>query len=148
MTSALEVNHRRFIDEIWYPKNAPNYDVIDEVMDEDLVVHTPLGDVHGRAAAKDFFKGYLAVFPKQTMEARDFVVFENRTIVRWDQEATHDGVEFMGIKPAGKQMSVTGLTMAYWDEDKKTMKEIWFAFDLLGIVNQLKNPAAPDENVG
>lgn len=32
MTSTLEVNHRRFIDEIWYPANSANYDVVDEVM--------------------------------------------------------------------------------------------------------------------
>ncbi|MFD9813809.1 ester cyclase [Streptomyces sp. NPDC059080] len=147
MTSPLEVNHRRFVDEIWYPENAPNYGVIDEVMGENIVVHTPLGDVHGRAAVKDYFKAYLAIFPKQTMETRDFVVSGNRTIVRWDQEATHDGMEFLGIEPAGKQMFVTGLTMAYWDEDKETMDEIWFSFDLLGAVNQLK-PAAPEENVG
>lgn len=98
VTSTLEVNHRRFIDEIWYPANSANYDVADEVMHEDIVTHTPHGDLRGRKA-------------------------------------------FMGIEPAGTKAPMTGLTMAYWDEDEQTMKEVWFAFDLLGVVNQLETPA-------
>lgn len=114
--------------------NAGNLDVLDEILAEDVIEHTPLGDLQGRDAAKDLFEQIFAAFPDRTVTLEDLIVEGDTVAVRVTWHATHKG-PYMGTEPTGREVefSVTGFHRL----ENGTIAESWTYPDHLGLMQQL-----------
>jgi len=125
--------HVRFVEEVWL--NA-NIEIVHEVVHEDFAAHDPIArDVHGQAEFKLFLQMMLTSFPDQTMEIHDVIQEGDRTALRWFSSGTHTRNELFGVQPTGRRYSTYGLTFIDWRADR--MAELWFAYDLHDLIQQL-----------
>ncbi|PXX69232.1 steroid delta-isomerase-like uncharacterized protein [Nocardia tenerifensis] len=125
--------HLRFVEEIWLEHN---FDIVHEVVHDNFSAHDPIaGEVHGPAEFKLFLQLMLTSFPDQSMEVRAVIQEGDRTALRWFSAGTHTENELFGIEPAGKRFSIDGLTFIDWRHDR--MAELWFAYDLHHVIQQL-----------
>ena len=69
---------------------------------------------------------------KITLE--DIVAEGDKVVVRWKGTSKHTG-EFMGIPATGKQLSMTGISIARIEGSKMT--EEWGEMDIMGLMQQL-----------
>lgn len=129
--------HLRFVEEVWLRANT---DIVHEVVHDDFVAHDPIArDVHGPAEFKLFLQMLLTSFPDQTMEVRHVIQEGDRTALRWHSTGTHTRNELFGIQPSGGRYSTYGLTFIDWRDDR--MAELWFAYDLYDLIQQITRPA-------
>lgn len=109
-------------------------DVLDEIFAEDFVDHTPLGELHGREAAKEGFEQIFAAFPDRTVTVEDLIAEEDTVAIRVTWHATHDG-EFMGIEPTGREVEFSVTEVHRLEEGE--IAERWVQPDQLGLMQQL-----------
>lgn len=136
---AIEKLHLQFIEEVWAQGNLA---IIDDVMAEDIIAHSAHGEIRGRAAFTDYIRMWVETFPDQTVDVQESIAIGDTTVLRWSSDGTHAGRVFLGVPPTQRSMTITGLTIAHWTGDR--MREVWFAYDLLNVYEQLTdwNPRA------
>ena len=124
---------RRVFEEIW---NNKKLDVIDELMAADYVHHDPQSpDVpSGIEGYKQFVSYYLNAFPDLHYTIEDLLADGNTVAIRWTATGTHQG-DLPGITKTGRQISVTGMTIARVRDGK--FIESWGNWDALGLMQQL-----------
>ena len=124
---------RRVFEEIW---NNKKLDVIDELMAADYVHHDPQSpDVpSGIEGYKQFVSHYLNAFPDLHFTIEDEFADENTVVSRWTATGTHQG-DLPGITKTGRQISVTGMTIARLRDGK--FIESWGNWDALALMQQL-----------
>jgi len=124
---------RRLFEEVW---NKGNLQVADELFGPSYTHHdasTPdlgLGP-EGEKKRAALYRNALHDF-RLTVEE---VLSDGETITaRWSCRGTHKG-ELNGIAPTGKQISITGISVARFAGGK--MVEGWVNWDALGLMRQL-----------
>lgn len=65
----------------------------------------------------------------------DVIAEGDKVAVHWEASCTHTG-EFMGVPPAGKKLTMVGISIFYI-KDGRITKE-WGEMDIAGLMQQLK----------
>jgi predicted ester cyclase len=111
-----------------------NQMLIKELVTEDYVGHTPLGDIHGPEGAKQFTSMLHAGFPNFQVTVEAQIAEGDLVATRWISQGLHNG-EFQGVPPTGKRMAMSGMTIFRIANGK--LVEGWTQPDLLGLMQQL-----------
>ncbi|WP_458189320.1 ester cyclase [Haladaptatus sp. NG-WS-4] len=124
---------RRDIEEIWADGNV---EVIDEVYDENFVLHDPSypNEPRSRDDYREYVELYRTAFPDSEYTAEEMVAEADTVALRYTARGTHDG-ELMGIEPTGEEVTVSGMEL-YRIEDGKIV-EMWTNYDAFGVFQQL-----------
>jgi predicted ester cyclase len=123
----------RITDEIW---NKGRFELIDELIAEDLVDHVELAglDGNGRARYRASIEITRAAFPDYT-NPLDFVLSDGAFAVSWGRsKGTHRG-EFLGIAATGRSFDVPTVGILRFADGQAV--ERWGFSDNLGILQQL-----------
>jgi steroid delta-isomerase-like uncharacterized protein len=139
MTGAdLKDVYRRFLDEGF---NRGNLDALDDILTPDYVDHNaPPGTLPGPAGIKSIIAGFRAAFPDVRMTIEDQLADGDRVATRYTFRGTHLG-NLMGIPPSGKQIEMTGITIARIAGGK--MAEGWVVYELLSLLQQIGAVPSP-----
>ena len=87
--------------------------------------------VSGRRA---YSERLVAAFPDGSMRIDEQLSDDGLVTTRWTFVGTHTG-ELDGLPPSGKQVTVSGITIARVDGDR--VAEEWTSWDRLGLLVQL-----------
>jgi steroid delta-isomerase-like uncharacterized protein len=132
--------YRRFL-ELGF--NTGNFAALGEVLSADYVDHdAPPGIPPGPEGIAHLLAPYRAAFPDVHMTVDAQVAEGERVATRYTFRGTHRG-DLMGIPPTGKQVEMTGTTIARIVDGK--MVEAWVNYDLLGMMQQLGVIPAPGQ---
>ncbi len=133
MSEANKNAVRRLVEEVWNKGNLP---VTEELFAPNYVHHdasTP--DVGlGPDSEKKRATLYRTAFPDLRLTIEDIIAEGDSVTIRWSCRGTHKG-ELSGIAPTGKQFSISGITIACFENGK--MAEGWVNWDALGMMRQL-----------
>ncbi len=128
---------RRFYAEV----SAGNFDVIDEVVADDMIEHEEFPGIEpGKPGVRQFFTLFRGAFPDMRMDAHEIIVDGDLLCVRGSMSGTHEG-EFMGLPPTGRRFEVDGFDMLRVRDGQ--FAEHWGLFDSLTMMQQLG--AIPDQ---
>ncbi len=67
-----------------------------------------IGEVHGQAAIRDFFRGLFAAFPDFEMTVDRIVADDTAAVVQWHAAGGFTGGPFQGILPTGRRIEIRG----------------------------------------
>ena len=123
---------RRFYEEVVNQKKRA---VLDEVFDLNLVDHfAPPGTPGGLEGARQTLGMFLSAFPDLHFTVEDLIAEEDEVVARVTMSGTQQGA-FMGIPPTGKHVTITGIDINRFINDKSV--EHWVEMDTLGMMQQL-----------
>jgi len=112
-----------------------NFDVIDEVVAEDVVEHGPFGqEARGIDAWRESIQAFRDGFSDFTATVEDAVTQDDLVALRVTLSGTHDG-EFMGVAPTNRSFEVQNLLFTRIEDGK--IVERWVQPDSLGMLQQL-----------
>ena len=77
---------------------------------------------------------YRTAFPDLQLTIEDIIAEGQTVMPRWSCRGTHKG-DLSGIVPAGKQFTISGVSIARFTGGK--MVEGWVNWDALGLMQQL-----------
>jgi steroid delta-isomerase-like uncharacterized protein len=118
--------------------NQGNLAVADEIFATDFVNHDPSRpDVTDLESYKGWVVENRTAFPDFHVEVHFMVAEGDKVAGRWTVTGIQQG-EFMGIPPTGRQMTQTGMNIHRLAGGK--IVEAWWAYDALGMVQQLTDP--------
>jgi steroid delta-isomerase-like uncharacterized protein len=133
-TEENKATDRRSIEEGW---NQGNTAVFDEVFAADFLGHDPSGPVHemhGPEGFKQAYTIYRTGFPDTHLTIEDQIAEGDMVVSRWTATGTNQG-PLMGLPPSGRPVTVTGITISRYAGSK--IKEAWYSYDTLGMLQQL-----------
>lgn len=122
---------RRWVEVAW---NSGNLAIADEVYSSDYLLHDPAGPIHGTEALKQFVATFQTAYPDIHATIEDMIAEGDKVVWRYTVRGTHEG-EFMGIAPTGKSITLTGILISRFADDK--VVEDWNNYDALGMMQQL-----------
>lgn len=117
--------------------NQGKLEVIDELIGANLVFNIPTvpgGKITGAEGYKQYIQSHRAAFPDLHVTIQDQIADGDKVVTRWSVTGTHKGPE-IGVPPTGKQVTVTGITIARYQGGK--FVEVWEISDALGLLMQL-----------
>lgn len=92
---------RRLVDEA---QNAGHLDVVDELLSEDFVDHSPLEGLPGnREGVRILFGALRQAFPDLRVEISEQIAEDDRVVTRKTFRGTHDG-PFLGLPATGSSV--------------------------------------------
>ena len=129
---------RRLAEEPW----RGNYDVIDEHVADDYVGYDPANPepIRGPAGFREFVRTYQSAFRNARISVEEQLAEGDLVATRWTGRGIHEG-ELMGIRPTGKETTVTGITISRLRDGK--VAEDWSNWDTFGMLVQLGAIPAP-----
>jgi len=129
---------RRLFEELW---TKGNLSVADNIFTADYVHHDPSTPDFGRGPESEKKRAtlYRTALPDLRLSIEDIFAEGDTVVARWAARATHKG-ELRGIAPTGKQITVTGITIARLSGGR--FVEGWVNWDALGLMEQLGVRAA------
>jgi predicted ester cyclase len=109
--------------------------VIDEVVDPDVLIRTPLPiDAGGAHALKHVWATLLRAYPDLHVTIEDVIAEGDKVVMRNTVTGTHQG-EYMGIAPTGKRVTYTEIFIVrFWGDQ---VAETWGVVDVLSQLRQL-----------
>jgi steroid delta-isomerase-like uncharacterized protein len=122
---------QRWVEVAW---NNGDLAIADEVYSPDYLLHDPARPIHGTEALKQFVATFLTGFPDIHVTIEDMIAEGDKVVWRYTVRGTHKG-EFMGIAPTGKSITLTGILISRFADDK--VVEDWNNYDALGMLQQL-----------
>jgi steroid delta-isomerase-like uncharacterized protein len=124
---------RRLIEEVW---NKGNLSVADELFAPNYEHHdaSTLDFGRGPESEKKRATLYRTAFPDVRLTIEDIIAEGEIVMTRWSCRGTHKG-DLSGIAPTGKQINISGVTIARLANGK--MAEGWVNWDALGLMQQL-----------
>jgi steroid delta-isomerase-like uncharacterized protein len=124
---------RRLFEELW---NKGNLSVADELFAPNYKHHdtSTLDFGLGPDSEKKRATLYRTAFPDVRFTIEDIVAEGETVMARWSCRGTHKG-DLSGIAPTGKQITISGVTIARLANGK--MGEGWVNWDALGLMQQL-----------
>jgi steroid delta-isomerase-like uncharacterized protein len=132
---SLEANKtkvRRLVDEA---QTKGNLAVVDELLAEDFVDHTPFPGVPPTRDGVKILFGYLrTVFPDLRVRIHEQIAEEEKVVTRKVFEGTHRA-EFMGVPSTGRPVSFEVIDILTFNDGR--ISEHRVIFDQLGIRQQL-----------
>ncbi len=115
--------------------NARNMAVIDELFADDFVNHDPTQPAsRDLPALKQFWMAQQAAFPDHRTTIEDLVAEGDKVVKRWTWRGTQTG-ELNGIPPTGRQVILAGIDILRVADGQ--IQEIWWGYDMLGVLQQL-----------
>lgn len=122
----------REIEEVW--NSGGNLDVLDELVADDFVYHSPMMDMDSREEYREMAEEVRTIFSDIEMDVEDIIATDEKVAVRYTARGTHTG-EMMDIEPTNERIEMTGV---YFDriEDGK-IRERYDVADELGMFAQL-----------
>ena len=131
----------RYAEEVW---NQKNLDVLDELMNTNVINHDPVlypgpTDLESH---KQVIAMYFAAFPDLHITVDDMIAERDKVVVRCTAAGTHQG-ELMGMPATGNQVTWTDTTVFRFADGK--IVEAWWAYDVLGLMQQITPPEVPPE---
>lgn len=138
---------QRILDEFW---RAGNASVLDRLLAADITNHELSKEpVSGRDEYKEWANGFrqatVTGFPDREI-ALDALIAEGDLVTKqWTFRGTHSG-EYMGLPASGKRVVMAGITI-YRIADGQ-VRETWWSYDALGMMQQLGAIPAPAEHAG
>jgi steroid delta-isomerase-like uncharacterized protein len=123
---------RRLAEDPWTGK----LDEVIELVADDYIGHDPSypEPIRGKQGFRDFVQTYLGGFPDGRITVDTQIAEGDIVVNRWTGRGTNTG-ELMGMPPTGKQVTVTGITIARIEDGK--LQEDWSNWDTLGMLQQL-----------
>ncbi len=122
---------RRWIDE---QLNQHNLAVLDELVAETIVAHSPMGEWAGREQYRQFWEAVLRSAPDIHCTIEELLAEGETVAFRFTATFTHTS-EFMGVAPTGKQLIERGQTLVHLVDGK--VVEFWDQPDVFGLLQQL-----------
>jgi steroid delta-isomerase-like uncharacterized protein len=124
---------RRLIEEVWNKGNLP---VADELFAYSYIHHDASTPDVGRGADGEKKRAtlYRTAFPDFRLMIEDMIAEGETVMARWSCRGTHKG-DLSGIAPTGKQFSISGVSVARFENGK--IVEGWVNWDALGLMQQL-----------
>jgi steroid delta-isomerase-like uncharacterized protein len=135
---------QRIFNEFWH---AGKTNVLDQLLATDVTNHELSKEpVSGRNAYKEWATGFRQVtatgFPDMDI-ALDALIAEGDLVAkRWTFNGTHSG-DYMGIPASGRRVVMTGVTI--YRIQGGQVRETWWNFDALGMMQQLGAIPAPEQ---
>ena len=114
--------------------NNDRLDSIDAIVHPDLVVHAPMPTGGGAEGWKQALAAVRQGFPDGRVEIDDWAEIGDRIYRRWSFSGTNTGA-FMGMPPTGRAVSLSGVDIERFDEDK--IVEHWSFWDRMLLLEQL-----------
>ncbi|SIR10945.1 conserved hypothetical protein, steroid delta-isomerase-related [Haladaptatus litoreus] len=121
----------REIEEVW---SGGDLGVIDDLVAEDVVYHTPMMDMDGRDEYREMAEEVRKVFTDLEMNVEDVISSDDKVVVRYTTRGTHSG-EMMGIEPTDEEIEMTGILIDRIEDGK--IRERYDNADELGMFVQL-----------
>jgi steroid delta-isomerase-like uncharacterized protein len=133
MSEGNKTTVRRLIEEVWNKGYMP---VADELFAPTYVHHDSSTPDVGRGPEGEKKRAtlYRNAFPDFRLTIEDLVAEGETVVARWSGRGTHKG-ELNGIAPTGKQINITGVSIARFANNKIT--EGWVNWDALGLMRQI-----------
>ncbi len=126
---------RRFVDEA---QGKGNFGVIDEMLADDFIDHTPLAGLPPtREGVRILFGVLRSAFPDLRVAISEQVAEEDTVVTRKTFQGTHGG-EFMGMSPTGYPVSFEVVDILNIRGNRITEHRV--VFDQLGLLRQLGAP--------
>jgi len=123
---------RRLVDEA---QSRGNIAVVDELMAEDFIDHTPFPGVPPTREGVKMLFGYLrTAFPDLHVRVEEQIADEAKVVTRKTFEGTHRG-EFMGVPATGRPISFEVIDILTLDNGR--IVEHRMVVDRLGIQQQM-----------
>jgi predicted ester cyclase len=124
---------RRLFEEVW---NKGNLQVADELLGLSYVHHDPSTPDVGRGPEGEKKRAtlYRSAFRDFRMTVEELFADGESVTARWSCRGSHKG-ELNGIAPTGKQVAITGISIARCAGGK--ILEGWVNWDALGLMQQL-----------
>lgn len=129
---------RRYVEAVL---NGGELDLIDELVADDHVNHSPLGHHCGLESIRRDVRVYRTAFPDLRFAIEELIAEGDRVVRRFSATGTHRG-PFLGRPPSGRFVAITGVAINRLAGGK--LAETWLAFDLLDLLRQLGVPALPN----
>jgi predicted ester cyclase len=123
------------IERVFDALNRRALDELDDIFHPDYVGHTPMGDLEGVPAFKEWAKRWLDAFPDAEFGISNVIV--EGDLAAWQPRfgGTNTG-PLMGMPPTGRKVDVVGLHMGRLSEDGRPI-EHWDGNDMLLLMQQL-----------
>jgi predicted ester cyclase len=117
--------------------NKGNVEALDEVINPSFVLHRPPGpDCRSLDAYKQMILGLRKAFSNIEFTVEDYIRSGDMHASRYTMRGTHTGpIPAAPIPPTGKTVTINGMVMARWANDK--VVEEWEYVDMLGLMQQL-----------
>ena len=124
---------RRLFEELW---NKGNLSVADNLFTPNYDHHDPSTPDFGRGPESEKKRAtlYRTAFPDVRLTIEDIIAEGETVMTRWSCRGTHKG-DLRGIAPTGKQINISGVTIARLANGK--FVEGWVNWDALGLMQQL-----------
>ncbi len=138
MSEENKVPLHRFVKEVW---NGGRLDLIDELVGPGYrshVVHARR--VNNRGELKRWVSDVRTPFPDIRFTIEDLLADDDKTILRWTSEASHDG-EFLVVSGTGKRVVCRGISISRFVGGK--VAEEWGEWDALRFKEQIGEAAKP-----
>jgi len=130
------VEERRGFPQQWAEEIHGNHNLsfIDEYHASDWVGHFD-GEELTNTEYKDMQRELISGFPDAEFTFGPVIVEGDSVAGHWKMTGTHTG-EFVGLKPTGRTVRVTGTFVTRYDEDGRAV-ETWENIDQFGMLQQL-----------
>jgi steroid delta-isomerase-like uncharacterized protein len=123
----------RLLGEFW---NKGNLSLADELFAPNYEHHDASTPDFGRGPESEKKRAtlYRTAFPDVRLTIEDIIAEGETVMARWSCRGTHKG-DLRGIAPTGKQINISGVTIARLANGK--FAEGWVNWDALGLMQQL-----------
>jgi len=119
--------------------NEQNVTALDNTHSLEFIAHNPV--IPGHPLPYDMYKDvcllHLAAFPDLRVTTENIIAEGDKVAIRWTVNGTHQG-ELMGIPATGIPVTFTGMTIYRFADGK--IVENWWAYDALGMMQQITTP--------
>ena len=123
---------RRWFDEVW---NKVNLAEVDELCTTDFTFsYAAPGVSNDREGYKQTVIMLTSGVSDLKITLEDIVAEGDKVVVRWKGSSKHTG-EFIGMPATGKQLSMTGISIARIEGSK--IAEEWGEMDMMGLMQQI-----------
>lgn len=126
---------RRIFEEVW---QNHNYDVIDDLVAEDYVLHDPSMPEEtewpdGRAGYRQMAEMGSGIIDGP-LEIKQLIPTDDHVVIRWEQTGTHVG-EMEGIDPTNEEVTVTGIEIDRFEDGQ--LVETWQEVGMLPMLSKI-----------
>ena len=124
---------RRLMEEVW---NKGNLSIVNEFFTPSYEHHDSSTPDFGRGPESEKMRAtlYRTAFPDVRLTIEDIIAEGDTVVARWSCRGTHKG-DLRGIAPTGKQVNISGVTVARLANGK--VAESYVNWDALGLMQQL-----------
>lgn len=108
--------------------------LVDEIVEPDVVLHTPAGDATGPQAMKQVWEVLLRAFPDIHVTLEDVIVEGDKIVFRNTVTGTHQG-EYRGVPPTGNSIKYHEIFIVRFAGGR--IAELWGIVDVLSQLRQI-----------